>query len=129
MNIRHNPIPVTPGFEAIYAHAVETPAESRILHISGQIGKGVDGTVPPSFEAQFRLAIANLEEVLGAADMTITDVVKLTYYLTRAADLGELGEIRRELLAFAPAVTTLVISALAAPDLLVEVDATAARTN
>ena len=59
--------------------------------------------------------------------MTLEDVVKLVFYLTRAPDLKALGEIRRELLAVAPAVTTLVVSALAAPDLLVEVEATAAR--
>ena len=126
MNVRHNPIPVTPGFETIYAHAVETSIESRTLYVSGQIGKHADGSVPPSFEGQFRLAIANLEEVLVAAGMAIADVAKVTYYLTRAADLGKLGELRRELLAIAPAVTTLVISGLAAPDLLVEIDVIAA---
>lgn len=127
MNIRHNSIPVTPGFETIYSHAVEVPSGSRILSVSGQIGRSHDGTVPASFEAQFRLAIANLQEILAAAGMAIEDVVKLVFYLTRAADLKALGEIRRELLAVAPAVTTLVVSELAAPDLLVEVEATAAR--
>ena len=127
MNVRHNPIPVAPGFDAIYSHAVAVPCESRVLYVSGQIGRSGGDAAPASFEAQFRLAIANLNVVLAAAGMAIEDVVKLVFYLTRAADLKALGEIRRELLAVAPAVTTLVVSELAASDLLVEVEATAAR--
>ena len=126
MNVRYNPIPVAAGFEPIYAHAVEVPAQARTLHVSGQIGVAVDGSVPESFEAQFRLAIANLEAVLGGAGLNIEDVVKLTFFLTRASDLPKLREIRRELLAVSPAVTVLVVSALAGPDLLIEVEAVAA---
>jgi enamine deaminase RidA (YjgF/YER057c/UK114 family) len=127
MNPRHNPIPVHRNFETIYAHAVEVPAGARTLHVSGQIGRGPDGFIPDSFGAQFRLAIANLNAVLTDAGMTVGDLVKLTFFLTRAADLGELGDIRRELLAVAPAVTTLVVAGLAAPELLVEVEAIASR--
>jgi 2-iminobutanoate/2-iminopropanoate deaminase len=127
MNVRHNPIAVAPGFDTIYAHAVAVPVQSQLLYVSGQIGKSGGDPAPASFEAQFRLAIANLNQILAGAGMTIDDVVKLVFYVTRAADLQALGEIRRELLAVAPAVTTLVVSALAAPDLLVEVEATAAR--
>jgi 2-iminobutanoate/2-iminopropanoate deaminase len=126
MNVRHNPIPVMAGFETIYAHAVEIPADKRTIYVSGQIGVAADGSVPASFDAQFRLAIANLTQVLASAGLGIGDVAKLTFYLTRAADLGTLREIRRELLAIAPAVTTLVVAALAGPDLLVEVEAVAA---
>lgn len=126
MNPRHNPIPVHPNFETIYAHAVEVPADARTLHVSGQIGRGPDGFIPDSFGAQFRLAIANLNDVLAGAGMAIDDVVKLTFFLTRASDLLELGNIRRELLAIAPAVTTLIVAGLAAPELLVEVEAFAA---
>lgn len=125
-NVRHNTIAVAPGFETIYAHAVELRAGSRVLHVSGQIGRSASGFVPPSFEAQFRLAVANLGEVLVGAGMGIGDIAKLTFYLTRASDLKTLGEVRRELLAVAPAVTTLVVSELAAPDLLIEVEAIAA---
>ena len=127
MNPRHNPIPVHPNFETIYAHAVEVSAGARTLHVSGQIGRGPDGLIPDSFAGQFGLAIANLNQVLAGAGMTINDVVKLTFFLTRPTDLAELGDIRREQLAVAPAVTTLIVAGLAAPDLLVEVEAVASR--
>jgi len=126
MNVRHNPLPVAPGFETIYAHAVEIAAQARTVHVSGQIGLAKDGSVPESFEDQLRLAIANLEAVLRGADLTIENIVKLTFFLTRASDLPKLRDFRRELLAVSPAVTVLVISALAGPELLIEIEAVAA---
>ena len=126
MNARHNPIPVATGFEPIYAHAVEIPPQARTLHVSGQIAVAADGSIPESFEGQFRLAIANLEAVLYGAGLSLEDVVKLTFFLTRASDLTKLRENRRELLAISPAVTVFVVSALAGPDLLIEVEAVAA---
>ena len=125
-NIRHNPFAVAPSFETIYAHAVEIPPKSRVLHVSGQIDRTADGNVPASFDAQFRLAITNLGHVLAGAGMTTADIVKLTFLVTDAADLPQLGMIRRELLSMSPAVTTLVVAGLAAPELLVEVEAVAA---
>ena len=125
-NIRHNPFAVAPSFETIYAHGVEISANARVLHVSGQIGRTAEGDVPAGFEAQFRVAIANLMQVLAAAGMTRSDLVRLTFFVTDATYLPALGDIRRELLSVAPAVTTLVVAGLAAPDLLVEVEAVAA---
>jgi len=125
-NIRHNPLAVAPSFETIYSHAVEVVADARVVHVSGQIGRTEDGHVPASFDDQFRLAIANLEQVLAGAGMSTADIVKLTFFVTEAAHLADLGRIRRELLGVAPAVTTLVVAGLAAPELLVEVEAIAA---
>jgi enamine deaminase RidA (YjgF/YER057c/UK114 family) len=126
-NRRHNPFPVGAGFETIYAHAVEVAAGRRTLHVSGQIGVAPDGSIAADFAAQFEQAINNLSAVLGAADMALADIVKLTFFVTRPDHLAELGEIRRRRLAVAPAVTTLVVAGLASPALLVEVEAIAAR--
>jgi enamine deaminase RidA (YjgF/YER057c/UK114 family) len=73
----------------------------------------------------------NVEALLAAAAMTHTNIVKLVFYLTRTVDLPMLGELRRKRWASAtpPAVTTLVVAALARPELLVEIDVTAAAMN
>ena len=128
-NIRHNPFPVASGFESIYAHGVEVPPAARLLFISGQIGATQAGVTLQGFRAQFEQAIANLSAVLADAEMSHADLVKLTFFVTRAADLRELGEIRHRLLAAGTAVTTLVVVALARPDLLVEVEGFAASTT
>lgn len=129
---RHNPSavwPVPANFRRVYTHAVELPRGARWLLIAGQIGVAPDGRVAEGFPAQCRQAIANVEALLAAASMTRSDLVKVTYYLTRTADLPALSEVRHECWASEtpPAVTTLVVAALARPELLVEIEAVAAK--
>lgn len=128
---RHNPAtvwPVPEAFRAIYAHAVETPAGGRFLFVSGQLGLAPDGGLAQGFGAQCEQAMRDVEHLLEAAGMTEADLVKVAYYVTRADDLPALGEARRRRWASVapPAVTTLVVAALARPDLLVEIEAIAA---
>jgi 2-iminobutanoate/2-iminopropanoate deaminase len=125
-NVRRNPIRITPGFESIYAHGVEVPPGSRVLFVSGQIGVTSQGETLRGFGLQFEQAIDNLSLVLASSGMVPSDLVKLTFFVTRAEDLKELGEIRRRRLGVSPAVTTLAVAGLAHPDLLVEVEAVAA---
>lgn len=132
---RYNPSTVSAvpaAFSAIYSHAVEIPPDTRLLLISGQIGVAPDGTVLSGFRAQCAQAMANVEALLVAAALRPADLVKVIYYLTSAADLPILAEMRRERWASSnpPAVTTLVVAALARPELLIEIDVTAAtRVN
>ena len=124
---RHNPIPVLPSYEAVYAHGVEVPASARTIHISGQVGVGGDGRlVEGGFEAQCRQAIANIEAVLASARMSLSDVVKVTVFLTRREDLPRLRDVRATYLAVAPAVTVVIVAGLHDPDWLVEIEAVAA---
>jgi 2-iminobutanoate/2-iminopropanoate deaminase len=119
---------VPEGFRTTYAHAVEVRAGARVLLISGQIGVGPDGAVPSGFSDQCDRAMTNVEELLAAADMAISDIVKVSYYLTRSEDLPALGEARtrRWKSDSPPAVTTLVVAALARPSLLIEIEVIAA---
>ena len=131
---RHEPAtmwPVPQGFRGIYAHAVQVRAPARLLVISGQIGVEPDGSVPVSFAAQCERAMTNVEALLADADMTVSDMIKVNYYLTRPADLPSLAEIRNRRWASEapPAVTTLVVAALARPELLIEIEVTAASTR
>jgi enamine deaminase RidA (YjgF/YER057c/UK114 family) len=109
---------------------VELRGNARLLFASGQIGIAPDGSLATDFEAQCEVAMTNVEVLLAAAAMTHTDVVKLVFYLTRAVDLPRLGELRRKRWASStpPAVTTIVVAALARPELLVEIDVTAAAS-
>lgn len=131
---RHSPETiwqVPEGFRGIYAHAVQVRAGARVLLISGQIGVAPDGTVAAGFAEQCDRAMLNVEALLADADMTISDIVRANYFLTRPADLATLGEIRhrRWKSDAPPAVTTLVVAGLARPDLLIEIEVTAASTR
>ena len=115
-------------FREIYAHSRGALAGSRLLFISGQFGVAPDGSLAPTFTAQAEQAMTNVETLLARAGMTRVDIVKLSYYVTAAGDLPALGTIRRLRwnLAEPPAVTVLVVAALARPEYLVEIEAIAA---
>ncbi len=127
---RHNPStiwPVPAAFQSIYAHAVKIPATGKLLLVSGQIGVAPDGAVPNRFDEQCDQAMANVEAILAAAGLTARDMLRVSYFLTRTEFLAPLTEIRRRRWGSTepPAVTTLVVAALARPDLLVEIEVTA----
>jgi 2-iminobutanoate/2-iminopropanoate deaminase len=125
---RHNPVPILPAYEAVYAHGVEVPPAARTLYVSGQVGfDHRDGSlVEGGFEGQCEQAIANVEAVLASAGMSLNDIVKVNIYLTRREDIPRLRDVRAERLAVAPAVTMLLVAGLHHPDWLVEIEAVAA---
>jgi enamine deaminase RidA (YjgF/YER057c/UK114 family) len=111
-----------------FSHGVETPAAARWLHISGQVGMAADGSVPPDVAGQAEQCWRNIKAILAASGMGVENLVKCTHFLTRAEDVAVYGKIRAQQLGEArPASTLLVISALARPGLLVEVEAIAAK--
>ena len=123
---RHDPFPVAEPFHGIYAHGVEAPAGARTLFISGQVGVAPGGALASDFEGQCRQALANLLGVLRSADMGFSDIVRMSFFLTRPEDMAALVEIRKELLdGVRPAITTVFVAGLVSPDWLVEVEATA----
>lgn len=128
---RHNPPTVwsvPEQFRNIYSHAVEVATGTRMLFVSGQIGVALDGTLRAGFSEQCEQAMDNVEALLTAATMTKADVVKITYFLTRIEDQPSLGQIRRRRWADRepPAVTVIVVSALARAEYLVEIEVAAA---
>jgi len=127
---RHNPFPVLPAYEAVFAHGVEVPAGARTIYVSGQVGVDKDGkTVDDEFEPQCRQAIANVEAVLGAAGMALANTVKVNVYLTRREDIPRLRDMRANHLAVAPAVTVVLVAGLHDPAWLVEIEAVAAEVR
>lgn len=128
----HNPQSVwtvPEQFRTIYTHAAEVPAGTRHLYVSGQFGVAPDGHMQADFASQLDQALNNVEALLASAGMGKEDMVKTTFFLTRAADLAALGEARRRRWASdtPAAVTVIVVAALARPDALVEVEVTGAR--
>ncbi len=54
----------------------------NLLFVSGQVGSRADGSPEPDFEAQVRLAFANLEATLAAGGCTFDDIVDVTSFHT-----------------------------------------------
>jgi 2-iminobutanoate/2-iminopropanoate deaminase len=126
VSVRHDPFPVGAPYRGIYAHGVETRAGARMLHVSGQVGETPDGHVPSDFPGQCKQALLNVSAVLSAANMTLMDIVKMSFYLVRREDMGALVDVRKEVLdGVRPAITTVFVAGLVSQRWLVEIDVVA----
>ncbi|MCP1583706.1 RidA family protein [Pseudoxanthomonas mexicana] len=72
------------GRQALYEHHRYSPAvrADGFLFVSGQVGSHEDGSPEPDFEAQVRLAFANLQATLRAAGCSLDDIVDVTTFHT-----------------------------------------------
>jgi enamine deaminase RidA (YjgF/YER057c/UK114 family) len=112
---------------SVYSHAVEVDPGERLLVLSGQVGMAPDGTVPADPVDQADRAFTNLEAVLAAGGMAVTDLVKLTFYLVGDVDLpGWRACVASHLGDHRPTMTLLFVARLASPSLRVEIEGWAA---
>lgn len=110
-----------------YIHTALITGPARRLLISGQIGMAPDGTVPPTSGEQMDQALANIAAHLAANGMGLTNLVKLTVYLLNTGCIPVWRKHRNAFMGgHEPTSTLLVISALADPRFLVEIEAEAA---
>ena len=115
---------------APYSHSVEVPAGERTLYIAGQVGYAPDGGVPEGIAAQTEQVFQNLKAVLAASGYAMADVVALRVFLVHREDREGFNVIRRKHLGdHRPASTLVFVAGLAAPNILVEVEAVASRSR
>jgi len=104
----------------------------KTVHLAGQVAWDAAGNVvgPGDLAAQARQALANLKAVLAEVGASPADIVRLrTYVVDHAPDkLGPvLGQFPDFYEGAVPAPNTFIgVQALALPDFLVEIEATAA---
>jgi 2-iminobutanoate/2-iminopropanoate deaminase len=109
-----------------YTHGLLLQGVERRLIISGQVGIAEDGRVPSTGEGQIAQAFANLRAVLEANDMTITNLVKTTVFLTDRSLLASFRAARDAVYGgHAPCSTLLFVAGLADPRFVVEIEAEA----
>lgn len=112
-----------------YHHSVSVPRNSEWLVISGQVGRDRDGNVPAGVKEQSELAFRNVLACLEAGGMSKADLVKFTVYLTDARFVGDYRAARSNVIGddILPASTLVIVAGLAAPEMLVEIEAWAAK--
>lgn len=111
-----------------YSDALEVPAGSRLLFLSGTPGLAPDSELPEGIEAQAEQAWRNVEMALTQAGMDVEDLVSIRQYLLSDADLARYTAVRtRHLGAARPASMLVIGSRMVWPSILVEIEAVAAR--
>ena len=115
-----------------YTHVVSASAGGRIVFISGQVALDKDGNVVGAGDLakQAEQVFQNLQACLTSAGATFADVTKMTTFIVgyqAARDRAVLGAVRQKYLPAEnpPASTLLGVQALASPDIMIEIEATA----
>ena len=111
-----------------YSQLAEVPSGMTTYHISGQVGVDQSGKVQQGAEAQLDQIWRNLLAILQSQGMGPANIVKINTFLTRKEDIPVSRQARQRALGDTrPASTLLVISALASPDYLAEIELIAAK--
>jgi 2-iminobutanoate/2-iminopropanoate deaminase len=129
MNKAENPKAVRAPIGA-YSHVVAVPAGASWLVISGQVGVDAKGKVKDGIRAQTEQAFRNILACLKDQGLSKKDLVKFTVYLTDPRHIDIYRAARKKVIGDTtlPASTLLIVTGLASPDLLVEVEAFAAKS-
>lgn len=110
-----------------YSTAVVTPANGRMVFVSGQGGQDHTGALSPDFATQVEQAYANLQAVIDALGVQCDQVVKLTVFVVDH-DMTKLGimteAVKRVFGDALPAQTLVPVPKLAIDPMLFEVEAT-----
>jgi 2-iminobutanoate/2-iminopropanoate deaminase len=99
-----------------------------LVILSGQAAIDENGNVVGAgdFDAQAEQVFANLKRVLEAAGSSLDKVVKVNIYLTDMGNFPKIVELRGRYFSRPwPADTIVGVTALALPELLIEIEATA----
>ena len=120
----------------LFSDVAVVRGDAKLIHISGIGSEDPDATDPMSvtilggndFAAQTRVAFAKIESVLADHGATMHDIVRMTAYVTDSANIWTYFQIQGEALGDAPRPphTFLQVAGLAVPEMLVEVEVTAA---
>jgi len=112
-----------------FSQAWKVDGAKSLLFISGQAPISADGELvgEGDFEAQVEQTLDNLRTVLAEAGASMSDIVKLTVFLTDISKLRDYSQIKsRYIDGPQPASTALEVSALARPGMQIEIEAIAA---
>jgi enamine deaminase RidA (YjgF/YER057c/UK114 family) len=115
-----------------YSHVAKVNS-GTIVYFAGQVSSDASGKLvgEGDFEAQAEQVFRNLKTAVEAAGGTMADIVKLNVYLVAEVDQAEVPKMRaiRDRYVNAekpPASTLVVVSRLARPGWLIEIEAVAA---
>ena len=106
-----------------YSRAV---VDGKWVHVSGTTGFDYETmTIAQDPVEQTRRAFANIDAVLGKAGLSLRDVVRVRYYLTRPEDFDLLAPVFGEYFAEIRPAATAIICTLVDARMRIEIEVTA----
>ncbi len=119
------------GWAPAKGYANGVLADNGVLYVGGQIGWNAEKVFESNdFVGQMRQALENVRAVVEAAGGEVTDITRLTWYITNKREYlarqHEVGEVYREIFGrHFPAMAMVIVAGLIEDEALVEIEATA----
>ncbi len=111
------PKPIAPFSPAIKALG--------LVFVSGQLPIESSGTIPEGITAQTRQCLENMKALLAAAGTGLTNVIKVTVFITNMDDFGKMNEVYSQYFPDTPPARSAVEVSRLARGALVEIEAIA----
>lgn len=108
-----------------YSQAILVEQIGRLLFVSGQIPETPDGEVPEDFESQCRLVWSNVLAQLEAAELSVSNLAKVTVFLSSREYAEMNSRIRQEVLGENRPALTIIIADIFDEKWLLEIEAIA----
>lgn len=105
-----------------YADALVVSGSGTQIFVSGTPGVREDGTVPEDFTDEARQCWANVENALGKAGATLTDIVYMRQWVTSRDHAPAYLAVSKEIVRHEPAAMFSIIDGLVWPNIRVEVE-------
>jgi enamine deaminase RidA (YjgF/YER057c/UK114 family) len=111
--------------QAGYSRAV---VDGQWVFLSGTTGYDYETmTMPDGVEAQARNTFATIQSVLAEAGASMSDIVRVHYYITKREDAAAVMTVAGEVLGDIRPAATLIICELLEEAMLIEIEVTARR--
>jgi len=112
-----------------YCHTTLVPADARWLVLSGQVGINSKGQLATGIRKQTEQTFRNILACLRAQGMRKKDLVKTTVYLTDSRFTDSYRQTRSKVIGDETLFTStlVIVDGLASPDILIEIEAWAAK--
>lgn len=99
-------------------------------YVSGQLPRGTDGKIiTGDARDQARQSLNNLQAVLLSEGLSLSNVVKVTAWITDADYMADFNLVYREFFSEPYPARSTLVSALVVPDAMIEIEAVALRDS
>lgn len=109
-----------------YIHAIEVQNPGRFLYVSGTMGLDENGVAGKDLSEQLALIWSNIEAILESANMSVSNIIRVTSYLRDASYAGANQNARVNALKGRIVPTTAIVVETLVKDWLVEIEIIAA---
>lgn len=112
-----------------YSHVTVIPKNSTLYTFSGQIGIDFEGNIPENHQRQVENTFKNIKRVLESEGLNASDVIKVNIWSVDEIDWNHFDKVWNDFFIVNPSMTIAYISALGLPEIKIEIEILAAKSE